>query len=571
MRRVLGLSLFMVLCTAAVASYAAPPAPASSVPPGIYGFYDWQHRDPRTYPLDGGHVTVQWKLLNPAQGRYDWAWLDNYLATDWRLGKRDGVGIDPHDSLSAGGIGVPGWVVARQPSAAVTCAGEPIPNYLDPVFREEYARFIAAFAAAFDGDERLAFIEIGVGLFGETQPAEEVHDPCLLAAGLTSQAWVAYGQWVIDQYVAAFSRTPLLLEFAPRYLSPCERRTLTDYAAARGVGLQHSGLTPDGGGGLIFDDPTAANYRCGQYDPFYAWQGRVSLGWEGTEWGGHTGPQATLWRLYNGLSKHPDFILLDDNQIADPVRRDMILFARDYLGRSIDDTPGVWAALRETEYDWYPQYGNFEFWLYQDHAAPGGRTVPLWRVGDAPEGRYTRRTDEATGNPYVAFDIDDAYLYEVNGPVTLTVTYLDRGLDSWTLEYDGDLNPGQAAPSVRKTDTGAWQRASFVLTDAYFANRQPGGQRAGTDFRIASGGDGDEIIHFVHVTGGERPAPRMTATPGLGGAESETPTLTPTATATATSTPTPTATPVVSLPHPTLDPAAGSTKTAPTPTLTPAP
>src|SRR5690606_6053123 len=126
------------------------------------------------------------------------------------------------DSLATGGIGVPDWVTARQPSAAVTCAGEAIPNYIDPVFREEYARFIAAFGAAFDGDERLAFLEIGVGLFGETQPAAEVHDECRLAAGLTSQAWVAYGQWVIDRYVEAFTRTPLLLEFAPRYLSACE-------------------------------------------------------------------------------------------------------------------------------------------------------------------------------------------------------------------------------------------------------------------------------------------------------------------------------------------------------------
>jgi uncharacterized protein with FMN-binding domain len=35
----------------------------------------------------------------------------------------------------------------------------------------------------------------------------------------------------------------------------------------------------------------------------------------------------------------------------------------------------VWVALRETEYTWYPERGNFMYWLYQNDTVPGGRTV----------------------------------------------------------------------------------------------------------------------------------------------------------------------------------------------------
>ena len=310
-------------------------------------------------------------------------------------------------------------------------------------------------------------------------------------------------EWAIDAYLAAFPDTPLVLEYAPRYGNVCQRRELADYAASHGIGLQHSGLVPDGGGGAIIDTPGEASYGCGQYDPLIAWQGRTLIGWEGTEWGEHRGPAATLWRLYNGLEKHPDFILLDDEQVADPQRRAYIEFANRYAGRTIADTPGVWAALRETEFDWYPERGNYEFWLYQLQDAPGGQSVALRDVGDAPEGRYARRTDEATGNPYLVFDVDDRYLHEVaSSPVTVTVTYLDKGFDTWALEYDArsDAAVRVASEVITKTGTGLWLTATFHLDDARFANGLGGG-----DLRIASRADGDEVVHFVLASGDERP------------------------------------------------------------------
>ena len=185
---------------------------------------------------------------------------------------------------------------------------------------------------------------------------------------------------------------------------------------------------------------------------------------------------------------------------ATPLEQETFHFANRYLGRTRQDTPSVWAVMRETQYTWYPQYGNFNFWLYQNDDVPGGHSVPLWNITTDPRGRYARRTDQATGNPYLYFDVNDGYILGGTNVVSLTVTYLDRGNDSWRLEYDAVNDPFQLGLEVQKHDTGQWLTASVTLPDATFSNRQPAGAgQPGQDFRIYNDGNGDDIFHFVNV------------------------------------------------------------------------
>ncbi len=48
--------------------------------------------------------------------------------------------------------------------------------------------------------------------------------------------------------------------------------------------------------------------------------------------------------------------------------------------------------------------------------------MPLFNVGTAAEDA-TRRTDQATGNNGMYFDVDEAYAYANNYRATITVTY----------------------------------------------------------------------------------------------------------------------------------------------------
>ncbi len=529
-------------------SSKGPPEPDSLIhspyagPAGVYVFYDYENLDPKIYPIVGGHMTPQWKYLQPSQWTYDWSFLDTWMGGEAALGKAIGIGMDVYDGTCCGGSGVPEYVYQIFPSSKLVCSGETIPKYWDPGYQQEYGRFIQAYGQKYNGDPRIGFIEVGVGIYGETAPVEGQFNDCLLAAGLTADIWIDYAKWVIDNYRAAFPGTQLLIEYAPFFDARRERREISDYAAAHGVGLKHSGLLPDGGGDAIISDPNPWISGTGQYDPMLKWGNLVPLGWEGYETHNLTGLTNTMWGIYNGLDKHPDYFVMDTGLVKDPARWDLLRFANAHVNHTITDTPSIWVAMRETQYTWFPQWGNYQFWLYQNDDVPGGKSVPLWYIGTAPEGRYTRRTDQATSNPYMYFNVDDGYLFEGTNHVTINVTYLDQGTDTWELQYDSTGSATKSAGVVAKTNTGNWIKRTFDLTDARFANRQPGGGKyPGSDFRIFSRNDSDEVIHFVQVISQDRVLPTPTATWTPWG--TRTPTIQPAGTPTSTPTSSPSPTP----------------------------
>ncbi len=289
------------------------------------------------------------------------------------------------------------------------------------------------------------------------------------------------------------------MQYAPWYLARRERREFSDYAGSLGIGLKHNRLLPDHDDQVIRSDTATIHpdvCRTGQYDPMLQFAGQVPLAWEGTA-SSYPTTADLLWSLLNGLNKHPAYLLLGRQPLttADPVGQWALRLADRYAGVSIDTTPGVWVALRETQSTWYPQRGNFDFWLRQVDSAPGGRTVPQWNVTGQPWGRFTRRTDAASGNPDMVFAVDDAYLFDnATRPVTVTVIYLDAGRDTWELQYDAVGDPAKSAGVVTKTNSNQWREAVFTLPDARFSN-----QLNGYDFRIRSRGDGDEFVSFVEV------------------------------------------------------------------------
>ena len=480
--------------------------------PGVYTFNDKTHLDPAVYPIYGGHKPFHWYDLEPwADDDYQWRLVEEWIEAEIALGKPVGIGINSYDGACCGGDLTPPWVYAAAPEAEILCQQAwPIPRYWHPQWMAAWEDLIKDLAARYDGDPRLAWVEISTGMYGENWPADFFwHAACLEDAGLTSALWVQTMKQIVDIYDEAFSQTPLLLQFAPYYRLSTERREITEYAARKGIGLKHNGLWPDTNGAIV-DDPGKSYYRAGQYDPFLLWGDQVATGWEGQEYQ-LTGDVGTLWGMYSGLNKHVDYILLGEEIVSNPSRRPMLEFAQTYLGRTVSDTPAVWVALREHDpywlgqTEWFPQRGNYDFWLYQMDTVPGGRTVPEWEVSEHPEGRWTRRTDQTRGQRYMVFDVDDAYLYDtVGGSVRVDITYYDQGQDRWALQYDGSGDPYSDARVVQKTDSGQWRTEAFTLGDARFANRQSGGG----DFRIDCLGDGDEYIHFVKVTAlPERPLP----------------------------------------------------------------
>lgn len=500
-------------------AWQAPPAASYQSFPnaGLYTFFDWSHVDPDLYPwLTGGHLVFTWRTLERERpGQFEWDAVDQWMAAEASLGKRVGLAFNTYEGACCGGNQVPTWFNDAHGAwpagdGYVTCAWtdqygiarqEDIPMYWTPAYLDAFERFVQAAAERYRDDMRVAFVEVSSGIFGETMPGEsdsEV-DACLQAAGLTSQGWIDTVNAISDIYQRHWHDTPLLVQYAPWYLARRERREFSDYAGNLGIGLKHNRLLPDHDDQVIRSDTATIHpdvCRTGQYDPMLQFAGQVPLAWEGTA-SSYPTTADLLWAILSGLNKHPAYLVLGRQPLTttDPVGQWALRLAARYAGVSVATTPGVWVALRETQSTWYPQRGNFDFWLRQVDSAPGGRTVPQWNVTSQPWGRFTRRTDAATANPDMVFAVDDAYLFDnVTRPVTITVVYLDAGRDLWELRYDAVDDNAKLAGVVTKTNSNQWREAVFTLSDAQFSN-----QHDGYDFRIRSRGDGDEFVSFVEV------------------------------------------------------------------------
>ncbi|MFZ2489808.1 MAG: hypothetical protein WAZ19_17005 [Anaerolineae bacterium] len=516
--------------TACPAWQAPPAASYQSFPDaGLYTFFDWLHLDPDTYPwLQGGHLVFPWRTIErDGPGQYRWDAIDQWIASEDQLGKKVGLAFNTYEGECCGGNQAPIWFNEQHGAwpagdAYVTCSwtdtyGEAqeqdIPMYWSPAYLNAFENFVQAAAGRYRDDPRVAFVEVSSGIYGETMPGEsdsEVDD-CLQAAGLTEDLWIETVNKISDIYQRHWHDMPLLVQYAPWYLSRRERREFSDYAGNIGLGLKHNRLIMDHEDQVVRSDTATIHpdsCRTGQYDPMLQFAGQVPLAWEGTA-GNFPTTADLLWSILNGMNKHPAYLLLGRQPLAttDAVGQWALRFADRYAGVSIANTPGVWVALRESQSVWYPQRGNFDFWLRQNDTASGGRTVPVWGDSNKPWGRYARRTDAATGNPDMAFAVEDAYLFNNSAlPVTIRVMYLDAGNDSWELQYDAVSDNAKSAGIVTKTNSNQWREAVFTLTDAQFSN-----QLGGYDFRIRSRADGDETMSFVEVVKGTATASPLPA------------------------------------------------------------
>lgn len=537
------------------------PAPAwvpSSAKSGFYAARDTRNLNPTEYNLAGGHRSFYWDELEPTEGNYQWFKIDNFITSQTALGKKVGLGIITFNGRANEGnvsdppIRTPNWVFAAgarkvscSPGDGQTAPFE-IPRFWDSVYKTKYRSFISALAARYDGNANIEFIQIGVGKFGETQPCDDRDEACMSAAlaadGYTDFTWPYIVNDITDIYADYFHQTRLLLPNAPRFMNECDRRTFTDEAIARGVGLFPAGIYPD----LEWVD--LRTYRsgswngCGKYDRIIdqveagsvnQW---VPLAFEMYHYM-TPDPTSFYWGVLAALGRHADYVTLErdvlyDGSPGDPTvapitaNINVLGWAGPYMGKHVDQTPSAWVALRDTGYiaSYNAQKGNYEWWIKQDDTIAQGRTVlttyrsrsqliNAWSPLDSArtdietdqaflasgrEGWITRRTDQATSNRYMWFKIDDRFTGSSLTEATITVTYFDRGTDTWQLAYDAVGNAYRVAGTVTKTNTNTWKKAVFSVPDAWFGNMQLGG----ADFRIDCMADGNEYIHMVDVRKG---------------------------------------------------------------------
>ncbi|HNX33861.1 MAG TPA: DUF4832 domain-containing protein [Kiritimatiellia bacterium] len=120
------------------------------------------------------YLRIQWATLEPEEGVFNWALLDTpaqrWIARGGKVAFR--ISCSEHQDRratpewveKAGAKGVR-WNLLKGPAPDGRYWD---PDCLDPVFLDKLDRFLAAFAARYDGNPDVAFVDIGsFGLYGE--------------------------------------------------------------------------------------------------------------------------------------------------------------------------------------------------------------------------------------------------------------------------------------------------------------------------------------------------------------------------------------------------------------------
>lgn len=105
-----------------------------------------------------------WKVLNPAEGQFNWGILDHYIDLARSEGKDASFRVMTMVGESFGGHEVPDWVLKK--GAVILDYGAP--DYSNCVYQDEWAKFVQAMIEHYDGSPDIAFIDIsGYGNFNE--------------------------------------------------------------------------------------------------------------------------------------------------------------------------------------------------------------------------------------------------------------------------------------------------------------------------------------------------------------------------------------------------------------------
>ena len=546
---------------------ATKPAPAK-----LYRLFGWEGATPAVQ-------YARWYEINPAPGQYNWERIDRYLRAVAPAPVKFFVTVARSDVAASGVFfadDTPEWVYAstrpvvdgRKVGHKLTCGGYTgvIPAYDDAAWRSAYYEMVRALGARYDGNPQMAQVIVSTGMDSETQPIKD--SKCDWQGAMRIQASAVEYRFghdprpdgvkgfvfaAMDVYAEAFPHTQLLLNNAPGGQA---RKARADYASKLGIGLQHSGMWVD------LDSHEGYDGTIGSWTMMGAYAG-TGLPLVAESPFGLGDDAARYWSLLAGLHYHPVSMSLHPEywRLSD----ELLGWVEAHLGTTIQTTPGIWCALRDSE---YPRNGNvsgkvgaWEFWL---------KPVSGWTrvyAKDLPAGQGDLRARQAgkiaKGQTLTA--VADAGWQRAQN--RLYVVLLNSGSAAFSVGYaraDGSVAWGAFEHGAGLGVPDSW--VTVGLDAPSFGGevyvRADGGaeyvhmlyvEDAGTE-PTATPTPVQDITKTVTLTPTERAtvtvAPTMTRTPTLyptvTATWTETPTVTPSCTATYTATPTASATPTPS-------------------------
>jgi Beta-galactosidase len=164
------------------------------------------------------------------------------------------------------------------------------------------------------------------------------------------------------------------------------------------------------------------------------------------------------------------------------------------LGRTVEDSPDIWCALRESYVRSVGPVKNIERWLYQ-RDSQGFETTPVVKI-DHPIKMWMVETNKnfdyiARQGRQIGFAVDDRWAG--GGPVNIALktTYFDKG--AGTIDVVVKTRTGDARRQIKLTSSDKLKTATFLIKDAVFP-----AAKMENDITFKSSGD-DAVLSFVRI------------------------------------------------------------------------
>jgi len=225
----------------------------------------WYHHFPDNHPdkyriardadlvefpgMDHLYIRMAWAYLEPREGQFDWAVIDR-LIDKWTA---HGLGIAFRISCKETStdrveqqFATPRWVMEAGARGGYYRMGQATgpegpwePLYDDPVFLEKLERFLAAFAARYDGKPLLRYVDVGsIGDWGEGHSW----------AGSRKTLSFAVRKRHVDLHLKYFKSSPLVIsdDYVHALPDPAERAGLHQHILASGISYRDDSIMVDG-------------------------------------------------------------------------------------------------------------------------------------------------------------------------------------------------------------------------------------------------------------------------------------------------------------------------------------
>ncbi|MEI7903239.1 MAG: DUF4832 domain-containing protein [bacterium] len=304
----------------------------------LYGMPEWQV--PAAMVMGNiGYERFQWADLEPVEGEFNWKQLEDALAGWDKAGKQFAFGVMCASSHSKSPYVTPKWVfdagakhrLIDLNTLANPYAGVPgqkaVPEFYDPVFLAKLKNFLNAMGRRFDGDPRIAFIDIrSYGNWGEG------HMYPFGGKGLTSDEFKHH----IRMHLDSFKKTRLCVSAEGR-----EHSGVYDWAVQQGVAARRDGICGNSDG---FETVRAFGHAPGVFEFYGAYSWMKEKGW----WEGKKDKDGNGYKLVDCVENgRPSYIGLSQGGKEESLK---FLAAECHLIEQLANHMGYHFVLKEASY-----------------------------------------------------------------------------------------------------------------------------------------------------------------------------------------------------------------------------